>query len=116
MPPEVAKLLEDMRQAGQRIQRFTTGRSFPEYGADEMLRSAVERQFEILGEALSRLTKVDAVLAAQIPDYRKIIDFRNVLAHGYDAINDPIVWDAVEDQLPLLLRHVDSMLASVTGP
>jgi uncharacterized protein with HEPN domain len=52
-----------------------------------MLRSAVERQFEIIGEALSQLAKIDPAVAARIPDLRRIVGFRNVLIHGYDRMD-----------------------------
>ena len=74
--------LWDVRDAADAIASFTQGRSFGDYLADRMLRSAVERQFEIIGEALSQLAKTDPDLAARISDVRRIIDFRNVLIHG----------------------------------
>jgi uncharacterized protein with HEPN domain len=79
----------DVREAADAIKQFTQGRSFGEYATDLMLRSAVERQFEIIGEALSQLTRVDAVLAARIPELRRIIGFRNALIQGYDQAHNP---------------------------
>jgi uncharacterized protein with HEPN domain len=58
---------------------MTAGRTFAEFDSDLVLRSAVERQFEILGEALGQLDRLDATLAARIPDLRQIVAFRNVL-------------------------------------
>ena len=75
---------------------LTAGKGWADYQDDVLLRSAVERQFEIIGEALNRLKKVDPGLLARISDYGRIIGFRNVLAHGYDIISDDIVWDIVE--------------------
>jgi uncharacterized protein with HEPN domain len=67
-----------------------------------MLRSAVERQFEVIGETLSQLAKMDPAAAARIPDLRRIVGFRNVLIHGYDRIEDAAVWRVIQDDLPPL--------------
>ena len=80
-----------------------------------MLHSAVERQFITIGEALSRLEKLDAGLAGQITACRQIIAFRNVLVHGYDAIDDPIVWQVIEKDVPVLQRQVEDLLTKL-GP
>lgn len=76
-----------------------------------MLRSAVERQFEIMGEALSKLAKVDSVTASRAADYRRIIAFRNLLIHGYDAIQHEVVWGIVETKLSDLRATVEELLA-----
>jgi uncharacterized protein with HEPN domain len=109
---ETRKYLFDMQQAAEHIARFTAGRTFEDYAADLMLRSAVERQFEILGEALGKLRKLDLELAGRIPDHRRIIAFRNVLVHGYDAILDEVVWGVVETQLPSLRVTLAKLLAA----
>ena len=116
MPHSAPKLLQDIRKASEKIQRYSAGRSLVDYAADDFLRSAVERQFEIIGEALLRLTKVDVSLTAQITDCRRIIDFRNALVHGYDAVNDQIVWDAVQHHLPVLQHEVAALLTSLGMP
>ena len=77
-----------------------------------MLRSAVERQFEIMGEALNQLSKTAPELAAQIPDLPRIVAFRNVLIHGYAVVDNAIVWRAVQEHLPDLLAVLDRLLAS----
>jgi uncharacterized protein with HEPN domain len=110
MPPETAKLLWDMLTSAQRIESFTTGKSLEDYRRDELLRSAVERQFEIIGEAMSRLLKVDSALAGTISDYRKIASFRNVLIHGYDSIDDVISWGIVQSKLPILRAELERLL------
>jgi uncharacterized protein with HEPN domain len=112
MPHDPRKSLEDMRQAAEFLLRITVGRTLDDYRADEVLRSAVERKFEILGEALNRLQKSDPALAKQIPEHRQIISFRNVLIHGYDAIDEAVVWKIVQQDLPTLKQQVESMLAA----
>src|SRR3954454_9655561 len=103
--------LWDMQQATSHIVQFAAERTFDDYVADVMFRSAVERQFEIIGEAMTQLAKLDPALAARIPDHRGIIGFRNILIHGYAIINDETVWQAVETNLPILLRELDALLA-----
>jgi uncharacterized protein with HEPN domain len=110
MPPDTAKLLHDMKSASERIGRFVAGKTFQHYVADELLRSGVERQFEIIGEAMTRLMKVDPDLAKQITDYRKIAGFRNALVHGYDSIDDVISWGIITSKLPVLHRELEALL------
>ncbi len=81
-----------------------------------MLRPAVERHFEIIGEALTRLKRVDAVLAARISDLRQAIAFRNVLSHGYESVDDPIVWGIVRDKLPALAAEITALLDEFGDP
>lgn len=88
---EAKKLLWDARAAATRAAEFADGKCFEDYVADAMLRSAVERQLEIVGEALGRLAKLDAVLAASIPELPRIVGLRNVLIHGYDQVDDRLV-------------------------
>jgi uncharacterized protein with HEPN domain len=106
---EARKHLLDMQIAADRVARFSAAKSFDDYLADEMLRSAVERQFEIIGEALARLAKDDPGVAAAIPDYAKIIGFRNVLIRGYATVDDRIVWGVIEN-------HLAPLRAAVQGP
>jgi uncharacterized protein with HEPN domain len=75
-----------------------------------MLRSAVERQFEIIGEALRRLTTLYPELAPEIPEYQRIIAFRNIIAHGYEVLDTTMVWQAVRDKLPALRDSAASIL------
>jgi uncharacterized protein with HEPN domain len=95
------------------IATFTAEKGFEDYMADAMLCPAVEREFEIIGEALSQLARLDAQLAAQISDHRRIIAFRNVLIHGYADVDNRLVWDVVETKLPLLQQEVDGLLGNV---
>jgi uncharacterized protein with HEPN domain/predicted nucleotidyltransferase len=113
---QAATFLWDARRAAERVARFTAGRSFDDYLDDDMLRAAVERQFEIIGEAFAGLQRIDAAVAAQVPDLRQIIGFRNVLIHGYAAVNDRTVWDVVQDDLPKLLTVLTRLLDAAPPP
>jgi uncharacterized protein with HEPN domain len=76
----------------------------------DIQRAAVEREFEVIGEALARLAKLDVALAAQITEHERIIAFRNILIHGYAEVDDRLVWDVVETKLPVLRREIDALL------
>jgi uncharacterized protein with HEPN domain len=108
---EWRKHLEDVRQAAARVEELTDGRTRDEYASNALLRSGVERQLTIIGEALVRLTKEAPDLASRLPDLRRIIAFRNVLVHGYDALDDDIVWDVSRTHVPALLADVSDLLA-----
>jgi hypothetical protein len=75
MHADARKLLWDAEQAAGRINRFTAGKTFTDYQADEYFRSAVERQFEIIGEALSQLQRIDPATAARMPELPRIVAF-----------------------------------------
>ena len=96
--------------AGRGVKAFVAGRDFHEYVADDLLRSGVERKFEIMGEALNRIKRDDPELLERIRDYRDIISVRNILVHGYDAIDDRIVWGVIEGSLDNLLEDVGRLL------
>jgi len=66
--------------------------------ADPMLRSAVERQFEIMGEALRRALALDSTLAGHITDTPSILAFRNRSVHGYATVSDEVVWGVVKGE------------------
>jgi uncharacterized protein with HEPN domain len=107
---EAKKHLEDVRQAAELVREFVAGRTLEEYGGNAMLRSAVERQFEVIGEALNRLKREAPELMTQIPDHPRIIAFRNILIHGYDVVDDGVVWDVAIVHLPDLLSQVGELL------
>jgi len=110
MPRDVRKYLFDIEQACQLVSAFVAGKSFDHYQADPMLRSAVERQFEIIGEALNQALKVDPDLAQSISHSARIVGFRNQLIHGYASVSNEVVWGVVEIWLPILHREVRELL------
>lgn len=111
MEVEIQKWLFDAHQASLAIREFLKEKDFEDYTADLMLSSAVERQFEILGEALKRIRdKDEAFLDKSIRGWRGAISFRNILAHGYDHIDDEIIWGIIEDDLPVLIQCIQKHL------
>lgn len=110
MQPDARALLWDAHRAAELIRGFVAGRTWDDYRADAMVRSAVERQFEIIGEALNRLSQVDPAVAAKIVDLRRIVAFRNVLVHGYATIDDLIVWEVATERLGDLTETLARLL------
>ncbi len=110
MKDEVLAHLHDIVQAGKAVQRFVDRLCFDDYASDEKLRSAVERKFEIMGEALNRIRRDEPAVLEHIRDHRDIISFRNILIHGYDTIDDVIVWGVIEEGLENLISDAQTLL------
>jgi uncharacterized protein with HEPN domain len=104
------KHLHDILEACRLIEKFVGNKTLNDYHSDSMLRSAVERQFQLIGEALQRMTREYPFAAKSISDHRTIINFRNILVHGYDMVDDEVVWGVIERSLPVLHREADSLL------
>ena len=101
--------IHDAIEACRAIQHFAEGVSFDDYADDLMLRSAVERQFEILGEALNLASTANPDIGTTLPDLPKIVGMRNRIIHGYDSVDDEIIWDAVQHHVPSLLKALSSL-------
>jgi len=110
MNPRANKHLHDIAVACRKILDFTEGLGWQEFHASDLLRSAVERQFEILGEASVRLRNEDRKTFDGIGEAASIVGLRNRLAHGYDSIDDAIIWSIVQEKIPDLLRTVEALL------
>ncbi len=111
MRPEARKLLTDALRAAEAIQRFTAGLDFDGYRENELVRSAVERRFEIVGEAMVQLRQADEAVARRIPDIGQVVGFRNVLIHRYVEVDDRVVWSVVQRKLPALRAAIEGLLA-----
>src|SRR5260370_9445747 len=109
MPLEPKKYLYDIQEAASQIVDFTSGKTLDDYRGNAMLRSAVERQFEIIGEALAQLARLDEKIVARISEHRRIIAFRNILIHGYADIDERLVWDIVQANLPTLRVEIERL-------
>ncbi len=109
-PRDIKKYLYDISEACRLIEDFTAGKTFWDYHNDPLLRSAVERQFEIIGEALRVLIQREPALKDRISNAPRIIAFRNRLIHGYATVSDEVVWGVVEEFLPALSHEVRELL------
>ena len=116
MEREAKKLLLDVLTSGRAIQEYTSGKTARDYEQSRLLRSATEREFEVIGEALSRLRRLAPEVAAQITSTENIIAFRNRIIHGYDSVDEVIVWSTIQNNLPLLLAEVEKLMAGSGSP
>ncbi len=113
---EAKKYLYDIQRAMNLIAQFCANKTLADYQQELMLRSAVERQFEIIGEALNQLFKVAPDVAGQISEYRRIVAFRNILIHGYADVDDRVVWGVIETDLPKLRSEVETLISNDSQP
>lgn len=112
MPRDPRAYLWHARRAAGLVADFVADRSWADYEADPMLRSAVERQFEIVGEALSQLGRAAPDLAAGVPDLPRIVAFCNLLIHGYAAIDNRLVWEVATERVAPLITVLDQLLGA----
>lgn len=109
MDQEVKKLLHDIRESILSVEEYLNGTGdIRSYKANKMLRRAVEREIEIIGEAMNRINKIDAEL--EISGKRQIIGMRNRVIHAYDSVDDEIIWGVIKRHLPGLKKEVISLL------
>jgi uncharacterized protein with HEPN domain len=112
MHADAGKLLWDALRAAERVMRFIAGKTFADYENDELVRSAVERQLEIIGEALSQLRRGDLATAAQLAELPRVVAFRNILIHGYATVDNKLVWGVIETDLDTLRDSLQRLLGA----
>lgn len=109
MKHELPAYLRDIVTACHNIRAFTEECTATSYAENLLVKSATERQFVIIGEALRRIEREFPNDFAQIRNGRRIISFRNILAHGYDVISDATVWSIVQDRLDELIEDCETL-------
>jgi uncharacterized protein with HEPN domain len=107
MLPEIKTWLYDILNAIQEIENFAP-EDFIQYQNDLKTRRAIERNIEIIGEAVNRVVKKDS--AIQVTDAINIIDTRNRIIHGYDTVSDETIWSIVINNLPVLKSEIEALL------
>lgn len=108
--------LWDAVRAAEAVQSFVRGRNYEVFVQDNLVCSAVERQLQIVGEALAQLGKLDPQSAAKVPDLPRIIAFRNILVHGYAGIDYETVWRLIQEKLPELITNLRTLLDERQAP
>ena len=102
--------LRDINEAAKAIADYTADATFEDYERTRLLRSAVEREFTIIGEAVRRLARHSTETVESISDYREIIGFRIVLTHDYRSIENVDVWNTIQTDIPQLIRQTRALL------
>lgn len=110
MQLEIQKFLYDILTSINSIEEFLGNkRDFKVYQSNKLLRRGIERELEIIGEAAGRILKLDPDIP--IDNIRKIVDLRNLVIHGYDKVDDEIIWSIISRHLPEIKRQVEELLA-----
>jgi len=111
MEREIASCLADIKQAIDEINEFLPDKNnFLEFQRDTKTKRAIERNIEIIGEAVSRILKLDENYP--ITNARKIVDTRNRISHGYDSVSEDIIWAIVLREIPNLDNEITRLLDS----
>jgi len=116
MKTQTLKRLRDAFEAARLVELNTLGLSQEIYEADPWLRSAVERQFEIIGEAFNNARRLDPQLESHIPSFHEWISMRNFIAHMYDAVDNEVVWDTIEHDIPRLVLLLRDLITNSQFP
>ena len=109
MNSEVRKYFSDILEAIISIDNYLEGQNnFQKYLENKMLRRAIERELEIIGEALNRIDKEDKSI--QIENKSKIISLRNRVIHGYDKVDNEIIWGILKRHIPNLKDEIQKLI------
>lgn len=109
-PKEWRFYLDDMIGFAERVLSYTTGFDQPRFAADQRTYDATLRNLELIGEAATRVPEEIRVAHPEIP-WRMIIATRNRLAHAYLGIDDDVLWNIIQDEVPALLKQLRKLKA-----
>jgi uncharacterized protein with HEPN domain len=110
MQLRTAKRLYDVLTAAHDIESYVHGRTLTDYLEHKALRASVERELITIGEALNMAHRADLTLAQRIPRIPEWVALRNRIVHGYENINDTVVWNIVIKDLPRLASAVEVVM------
>lgn len=112
MKTKTKKRLLDAFTACQAIESFVADHTFAYYEQNLILRSAAERQFEIIGESLHQAEVDDPEVTDLLPELRRIVGMRNRIIHGYDSVDDELLWQTIQHNIPALSKHLEQILGT----
>jgi uncharacterized protein with HEPN domain len=104
------KYLYDIVDCCEFVLEMTKDKTVEDYKNDRVFRSALERELQIVGEAMLQLDNMSPELSEHIAQHRGIIGFRHVLVHGYDSLDPDTVWNVVETKVSVLLEQAQTLL------
>ena len=109
MPHNIQKYLFDIKESIESIEEYLgEERNFFKYSENKLLRRGIERELEIIGEAVNRILSIDPDV--EISDARRIVDLRNLIIHGYDTVDDVIIWGIISRDIPKLKKQIERLL------
>lgn len=117
MPRDERAYLGDVLDACDAILGAVRGLDLADYRSNRLVRSAVEREFILIGEAMTALARIAPEVFAAISRARRIVDFRNQLTHAYPTVDDGIVWAIIDHDVPVLRREIEALMrGTASGP
>ena len=116
MKTQTKKRLLDAFTACQAIETFVANYKFADYEQNLMLRLTVERQFEIIGEALHHAEVDDPEVINLLPELRRIVGMRNRIIHGYDSVDYELLWQTIQHDILRLKKHLEQNLEGEYPP
>lgn len=99
---DIQSIIEELE-----IIKIRVGNNFITYKNDFIVKRAVERDLEIIGEAVKKLTELDSTI--KLSSIKKIIGLRNMISHAYDSIEDELIWAIIQKDIPILEKEIKSL-------
>jgi uncharacterized protein with HEPN domain len=109
MRRELCAYLQDVLDAASAIQTFTSGLAYEAFESADLVRSAVERKFEIIGEALRQASQYFPGSVDSVPDLKDAVSQRNRIAHVYFDVDAKVLWNTIQSDLGILVKEVERL-------
>jgi uncharacterized protein with HEPN domain len=109
MQPKILKFLLDIQSVIQEIEtvKTKTNNNFIAFQSDIILQRAVERELEIIGEAIRKIIEIDPTI--NITSSKNIIGLRNIISHAYDSVEPEMIWGIIQNNIPLLAEEINKI-------
>ena len=104
-----------MLDSSRFLLELTVNQTVARYNSDRVFRGAVERELQIIGEAMLQLKALSPETASSFTEHERIIGFRHVLVHGYYNLDPDLVWLVIKEKLPILRGELETLLGTVEG-